>query len=128
MASDRWLAPRTALSTIGFTAAALALVLAGAQASWSAAAMAVLCAALGGTAIGWNGVQLAEVARLAPPGMAGPVTGAVGFITFSGVVVGPPLFGAIASISGSYRASFVVMALVNAGSAAWLWRASKGTG
>ena len=46
----------------------------------------------GATAIGWNGVQLAEVARHAPPGEAGAMTGATGFVTFSGVVVGPPLF------------------------------------
>ena len=48
-------------------------------------------ALFGATAIGWNGVQLAEVARLAPPGTAGEVTGATGFVTFAGVVIGPPL-------------------------------------
>jgi MFS family permease len=73
-------------------------------------------------------VQLAEVARLAPPGMAGPVTGAVGFVTFSGVVIGPPLFAAIASLTGSYRVSFAVMACVSAGSAVWLWRAATPAG
>ena len=41
------------------------------------------------SAIGWNGVQLSELARRAPPGAAGIVTGASGFITFGGVMVGP---------------------------------------
>jgi MFS family permease len=126
--ADRWLAPRTALATIGLAAALLSLALALAHAGWGAAVVVFLCVALGATAIGWNGVQLAEVARLAPPGMAGPVTGAVGFVTFSGVVIGPPLFAAIASLTGSYRVSFAVMACVSAGSAVWLWRAATPAG
>ena len=44
----------------------------------------------GVTAIGWNGVQLSEVARLAPAGSAGKVTGATGFVTFAGVVSARP--------------------------------------
>jgi MFS family permease len=124
VAADRWLAPRAALSTIGLSASVLALILAVAQAGWSTPAVALVCGLLGATAIGWNGVQLAEVARVAPPGAAGPVTGAVGFVTFGGIVLGPPLFGAIASASGSYRVSFGVMALVTAWAAVWLLRTS----
>jgi MFS family permease len=120
--ADRWLAPRTTLGSVGLTAALLGVALALAQPGWSVALVVVVSAALGATAIGWNGVQLAEVARLAPPGLAGPVTGATGFVTFSGVVIGPPLFAAIASITGSYRVSFAAMALVSATSALWLWR------
>ncbi|HET9749384.1 MAG TPA: hypothetical protein VFS06_08805, partial [Casimicrobiaceae bacterium] len=52
------------------------------------------------------GVQLSEVARHAPPGSAGKVTGATGFVTFAGVVVGPPLFTALSSATGSYRIGF----------------------
>jgi MFS family permease len=126
--ADRWLAPRTALAIVGLAAAVLSLVLAVAHAGWGAATVVILCMALGATAIGWNGVQLAEVARLAPPGLAGPVTGAVGFVTFSGVVIGPPLFAAIASATGSYRVSFAVMACVSAGSAVWLWRSATAAG
>jgi MFS-type transporter involved in bile tolerance (Atg22 family) len=66
--------------------------------------------AFGATAIGWNGVQLAEVARRAPPGQAGAVTGACGVITFSGVVLGPPLFAALAAATGSYRNGFLLLA------------------
>jgi MFS family permease len=122
--ADRWLAPRATLATIGLAAAALALVLALAQPTWRIPAVALVCALLGATAIGWNGVQLAEVARVAPPGAAGAVTGAVGFVNFGGIVLGPPLFGAIASASGSYRASFAVLALVSAITATWLLRSS----
>ena len=38
----------------------------------------MIIAVFGMTAIGWNGVQLSEVARHAPAGQAGAVTGASG--------------------------------------------------
>jgi MFS family permease len=36
------------------------------------------------------------------------VTGASGFITFAGVVVGPPVFALLAATTGSYRVGFLV--------------------
>jgi len=65
----------------------------------------------GASAIGWNGVYLAEVARQAPAGLASVATGGTLAITFFGVVLGPPLFGALASLSGNYRAGFAALAL-----------------
>ena len=120
--ADRWLPAARALALIGLLAAALTVGLAFAQRDWGSLGCAVLAAALGATAIGWNGVQLAEVARLAPPGLAGALTAATSFVTFSGVVIGPPLFALVASVTGSYRAAFGVSALVTAGAAAWLLR------
>jgi len=72
--------------------------------------MLPVIAVFGGTAIGWNGVQLSELARQASPGNAGAITGAAGFITFSGVVVGPPVFAALTASTHGYRTGFVVMA------------------
>ncbi len=76
----------------------------------------------GASAIGWNGVYLAEVARQAPPGMASVATGGTLSMTFLGVVVGPPLFGLVAGLGGSYGmayAGLVVPALI---CLALLWR------
>ena len=75
-------------------------------ADWPGAATIVVCTLFGTTAIGWNGVQLAEVARNAPAGQAGTVTGASGFVTFAGVVLGPPVFALLALLTGSYRVGF----------------------
>jgi hypothetical protein len=52
-------------------------------------------------------VQLSQVARHAPAGQVGAITGACGFITFAGVVVGPPAFALIATLTGGYRTGFV---------------------
>lgn len=61
----------------------------------------------GASAIGWNGVYLAEVARRAPSGMASKATGGTLAFTFLGVVLGPPMFGVVSAVFGTYRAGFV---------------------
>ena len=123
--ADRWLPARRTIALIGALAAVCGVVLAVAQPSWPAGACLALSAIFGATAIGWNGVQLAEVARLAPRGAAGAVTGATGFVGFSGVVAGPPLFAMIASLTGSYRASLVAIALLSAAGALWLTHTAR---
>ena len=108
--ADRWLSPRLVLAAIGLFAGACGAVMAIATAGWPPFTIALLAALFGATAIGWNGVQLSEVARLAPPGSAGKVTGATGFVTFAGVVVGPPSFALLSNATGSYRIGFVTFA------------------
>ena len=108
--ADRWLAPRRVLALIGLLAGVCGLATSIATARWPVAAVVTLAAVFGTTAIGWNGVQLSEVARHAPPGSAGKVTGATGFVTFAGVVVGPPLFALLSSLTGSYRVGFAAFA------------------
>ena len=112
--ADRWLAPRRALSLIGLLAAACGVAMATAGERWPYATILALIAVFGATAIGWNGVQLSEVARLAPPGSAGKVTGATGFVTFAGVVIGPPSFALLSSLTGSYRVGFAAFAVLSA--------------
>ncbi len=60
----------------------------------------------GATAVGWNGVYLAEVARQAPAGQASLATGGSLCITFLGVVTGPSLFGVLAAALHSYGTSY----------------------
>jgi len=108
--ADHTRAPGAVLALIGALAAVCALILAFAGPGWSFAVVALVSFVFGATAIGWNGVELAEVARNAPPGKAGAVTGASGVITFSGVVVGPPAFAAIAGTTAGYMGAFVLLA------------------
>ena len=66
----------------------------------------------GASAIGWNGVYLAEVARQAPPGMASVATGGTLAVTFLGVVFGSPLVGWISNATGTYRSGFIALSLL----------------
>ena len=96
------------VGVIGLIAATCAFTTATFAANWPSPARFAVCAVFGMTAIGWNGVQLSEIARHAGPGQAGAMTGASGFLTFGGVVLGPPTFALLASLTGSYRVGFAV--------------------
>jgi hypothetical protein len=61
---------------------------------------------MGATAIGWNGVFLAETARLAPTGQVGAATAAAGFVFGACMLVGPPAFTAMVQASGGYALGF----------------------
>lgn len=111
--ADRFLPPRRVLGMLGIVGCACSGALAAADAAWPAFGLLCVTAVFGASAIGWNGVWLAEVARTAPRGSTGAVTGAAGFITFSGVMTGPPLFALLAGVTGSYRAGIVVMGLLS---------------
>lgn len=82
----------------------------------------IVLSVFGSSAIGWNGVYLAEVARQAPAGQASIATGGTLALTFLGVVVGPPLFGLIASLTGSYGAAFASLTIPVAICLWLLWR------
>lgn len=85
----------------------------------------LVLALFGASAIGWNGVYLAEVARQAPAGKASLATGGTLSVTFLGVVIGPPLFGALSGALGSYRAGYVALALPTLLCAIWLARTGR---
>jgi MFS family permease len=110
--ADHWIAPRRMLGLIGVATSACAFAAASFSAVWPHPAVLAVAALFGATAIGWNGVQLSQVARHAPPGQAGAITGASGFITFAGVVSGPPLFALLAAVTDGYRTGFVVFGVL----------------
>jgi MFS family permease len=110
--ADRLFKPRPVLAVLG-----VAMALCGMGSSlfapgWPVAAVTAVCVLYGATAVGWNGVFLAEVARLAPEGRVAIITGGTQFFTFSGVLIGPPVFGLIASATGSYGAGFILFAVL----------------
>lgn len=108
--ADRSSRPAAVLGLVGLAMAAAAFTMALSSGAWPRMAMTMLCAAFGATAIGWNGVYLAEVAREAPPGKTVEATGGALFFTFFGVLVTPPLFAAIVESGGTYGAAFAVVA------------------
>ncbi len=116
--ADRFVRPRPLLGVLGLISGATSLGLALAGPIMPAAVVTALAVVFGATAIGWNGVFLAEVARLAPEGEAGTVTGASLFLTYLGVVFGPPAFAMVAGADGDfgsgYLAAGAVMAAVGA--------------
>jgi MFS family permease len=108
--ADRHGRPRLILAFLGFGMSLGAVMTAFFSPSWPFTALILVSVGFGATAIGWNGVYLAEVARLAPPGLAGMATGGTLFFTFLGVVVGPPVFGTIVETTGSFPLGYFAFA------------------
>ncbi len=109
--ADRWLAPRTMLAVLGLISAACALLAASFSPEWPLAAVVATGMLFGASAVGWNGVFLAEVARVAPPGMVSNATGGSQFFTFAGALSGPPLFAAAVWATGGYAWAFGLFAV-----------------
>jgi MFS family permease len=118
--ADFHLAPRELLGWLGLAAGACAFATAGFGPGWPMAAILATAALFGATAIGWNGVMLSEVARLAPAKRVGAITGAFGFVTFGGVMGGPPVFALISAVTGDYRYGFVTFGGLAVASGVWL--------
>ena len=110
--ADRWFSSMAVLTVLAFAMGICSFLMASLDTSWSLWLIVILCAVFGATAIGWNGVCLAEVARLAPAGQTGLMTGGTLFFTYLGVVVGPPIFAAAVEKSSSFAIAFVLLGIM----------------
>ena len=125
--SDRWVPARPLLAMLGIGTIASTLAAAAFSDAWPLAGLAGVCVVLGLTAIGWNGIYLAEIARVVPIEKVGAATGGVIVFTFIGVVLGPSSFAAIVAMTGSYAAALIAIdALVLATVAALVIRPRSG--
>jgi MFS family permease len=68
-------------------------------------------ALVGASTMGWNGVHMAELARISPLEHVGEVTSAASLFGFVGAVCGPMAFALIAAKTGSFAAAFAVAAV-----------------
>ncbi|MEW6671320.1 MAG: MFS transporter [Thermodesulfobacteriota bacterium] len=108
--ADRLLRPSLVLGLIGITMSLGAIATACFTPDWSYPAIWLAVIVFGASAIGWNGVYLAEAARLAPDSQISAATGGCLFFTFLGVVVGPPVFAAVATLTDSYSLGYLLFA------------------
>ncbi len=108
--ASRWIPSRLLLGTLGvamaFTGSSLTLI----EGGWPAWAVIAISMGYGVTGIAFQGVHMAEIARRAPQGGAGAVTGAVVVFAYAGMVIFPALVGAIVGATGSYEAGFLIAA------------------
>lgn len=79
---------------------------------WPLLAIHGLSVVLGAGAFGWNGVWLAEVARLAPAGRAAEATGGAFFFTFGGAVLAPLCFRALTQFASDWTVAYWTAAAV----------------
>lgn len=71
----------------------------------------LLCAVVvGATVLGWNGVHMAELARLAPADQVGEVTSAASLLGFIGTIFGPLGFALVVRWTGSFTIAYMLAA------------------
>lgn len=99
--------PRRVLAGLGLVMGLCCIAAAFFTPDWPFAAVMTVCALWGASAVGWNGVCLAEVARLAPEGKAGSATSGAQVYIFAGTVAAPPLFGLVAASGGSFSDAYL---------------------
>lgn len=110
-----WVADRTgnALANLvaqGFFAGGAILALALLPADAGFWPLALICVLTGFFGASWNGISLAEVARLAPPGKVADATAASTIFIFLGYVAGPSIFATLVSFTGSWTLPQMLMA------------------
>ena len=106
---------RALLILFGLTTACLLIVIAIFAQLWPIAIVFSLSVILGACALGWNGLYMSEIARLAPEGRIGEATGGAQFFFFAGAMVLPPAFGLLVDLSGGYDVPFAVIAVMSIG-------------
>jgi MFS family permease len=94
------------LLSIGVLIAICGLATAAMTASWSSIATIAVLMAFGGTVIGWNGLYMAEAARISGPAKVGIATGGIMMFNFMGVIIAPATFGLLSKWLGSTAATF----------------------
>jgi len=107
--ADRALSRRTMLGLLGLGMGASAIATLASGPGWPAWLLFAFAAVFGATAVGWNGVYIAELARIAPPGRVSEATGGCLFFTFLGVVMTPLLFNLVLRLGGGYSLAYALL-------------------
>ena len=106
--------PRLLLGVLGIAMAVISAIIGAFTPDWPVILVGAVAVSFGLTASGYQGLLLAETARVAPIGMAGVITGGVAFAAYSGMMVFPVLYGETLGATGSYAYGFYAIAVATA--------------
>jgi MFS family permease len=107
--ADRTGRPAANLTVQAFLAAGCVVLYAFMPGGWSLGAKAAIGVATGFFACSWNGIYMAEIARLAPPQRIADATSGSTLVVFLGYVAGPSLFAGAVPLLG-WHVPFVIAA------------------
>ncbi len=109
--ADRRGDPRGTLLALGVAMALASVTMSLLSPATPALWIFILAGIYGATAVGWNGVYLGTVARVVPVHQAAMATAGSLFFTYLGVVIGPPVFGLVGELAGSFGVAYAALAL-----------------
>ena len=109
---SRYVPPVLLLAVLGLAMGVACMAIGLVDETWQKPSVWTVAFCYGMTGIGYQGVLLAEIARIAPPGMAGVVTGGAVFFAYVGMITFPGSFGIILALTDSYQTAFVILGAV----------------
>jgi MFS family permease len=128
LVATRLNASRAVLIVIGFGMTFCAALLGLDGASLGRTGQFAVATLFGLTASGWNGVFVAEIARLAPQDRIGDTTGAVLTASYAGLLVAPALVSILDGAASLGAAFFALACLALCGTMALIWGDHDKTG
>jgi MFS family permease len=108
--ADRLGSGRLTLRIVAVTSALSSATLATASAAWPHGWILALAGVAGVTVSSWNGVQMAEIAKLAPKGAIAEASAGATIVIFVGYVVGPVVMSVLLTATGRYDVGFLLVA------------------
>jgi MFS family permease len=94
---------------LAFAMAGITILTGFVDSDWPTYGIFGLCACFGATGAAWNGIYLAEITRKVDDKDVSRATGGGLFITFFGVVIGPPAFGLVATTTDSFQTAYLFL-------------------
>ncbi|MDE0942973.1 MAG: MFS transporter [Alphaproteobacteria bacterium] len=107
--ASSFIAPRKMLALLGLGIAGSSVMTGLITDEWSLTLVLIAACAFSATAVSWHGVLLAEVARLAPPGQVGSLTGGVLSLGYIAMMGYPALYGFILANGGGFNYGFMII-------------------
>jgi len=124
--ADNVASPSMTLALAAVASAASTIAFGFVTADWPAWAMMAL-AAFGGIAVsGWNGVQIAEVANRAPPGLVAQTAAGSVVLVYASNMGGPLSFAAFVALTGRFDIAFMISGALTLLCLPLLWRVERG--
>lgn len=118
--SDRLFGGRrmAVLAVIGTLSGLTSILMAIVDSAWPLSLLTVAAFVFGTAALGWNGVYNALLTETVNPKYAATGVGLSMTVTELGTIIGPPLFGMVADVTGFYQPAWIFLGCVSAAGAA----------
>jgi MFS family permease len=124
--SDHVASSTTILSVASVFAAITTILLGLSTPAWPLWAFVLLSAFAGMAVSGWNGVQIAEVARRSPPELIGETAAGSVILIFVSNTLTPIVFAAFIAVTGRYDVAFITAGAISLLCVPLLWGMDRG--
>lgn len=118
--TDRFMDPYRLLGSLGIGMSVCAVLTASFTLAWPFWLIVAVGVAFGATTTAWNGVFLAQIATLAPPGRVSEATGGSQFYTFAGTTTMPAVFSIVLNATGSFAIGYLALAVLTFVCGLWI--------